>query len=449
MNLRTALRLQPQAVVSFVGGGGKTSLMFRLAAEIVAGGGRVITTTTTRIFANQTALAPHHIALADPEHLPAAVIAQLAGHNHVLITGPIDASAGKAFGVSPQIVAELARTGVDAVLVEADGSRMRPLKAPAEHEPVIPDCTTNVVAVVGADVFGKPLGEDNVHRAERAAGLAEAGLGQPVTVEMAAAILAHPLGGRKAVPAAAHWTAFINKVESGAQLLAARALTERLLAVHGLPALVGSALEKEPVCERVEPVTVVVLAAGASSRMAALGVPKPLLAWGNGNLLTRAADAALRIGSARTQVVVGNLSGSVQRVLGTRNIQLVPNEHWQAGLSTSVVAALRAMDSAVGAAIFLQVDLPHVGTELLAALIALHRSTGALIVAPRVDGRRANPMLFDRALFPELLALHGDVGGRAVAEKYVAQTAWVDWSADILRDIDTPEDYAALRAAAE
>ena len=182
MNLRTALRLKPQAVVSFVGGGGKTSLMFRLAAEIVAGGGRVITTTTTRIFANQTALAPQHIALTNPEQLPAAAIAQLAGHNHALISGPIDAAAGKAFGVSPQIVAELARTGVDAVLVEADGSRMRPLKAPADHEPVIPDCTTNVVAVVGADVFGKPLTEDNVHRAERAAGLAEAGLGQPVTV---------------------------------------------------------------------------------------------------------------------------------------------------------------------------------------------------------------------------------------------------------------------------
>ena len=449
MNMRTALRLQPKAVVSFVGGGGKTSLMFRLAAEIVAGGGRVITTTTTRIFANQTVLAPHHVALADPAQLPAAVTAQLGGHAHVLVTGPIDAAAGKAFGVSPHIVAELVRTGVDAVLVEADGSRMRPLKAPAEHEPVIPDGTTNVVAVVGADVFGKLLVEDNVHRAERAAGLAGASLGQPVSVEMAAAILAHPLGGRKAVPASAHWTAFINKVESGAQLLPARALAERLLAVYGLPALLGSALQNEAVCERVEPVAVVILAAGASSRMAALGVPKPLLSWGTGNLLTRAVDAALRIGSAHTQVVLGNLSGPVQRVLGTRQIQLVLNERWQAGLSTSVVAALRAMDSVVGAAIFLQVDLPHVGTELLAALIALHRSTGAMIVAPRVDGRRANPILFDRALFPELLALQGDVGGRAVAEKYANQTAWVDWSADILQDIDTPEDYAAMRAAAE
>ena len=447
MNMRTALRLQQKAVVAFVGGGGKTSLMFRLAAEIVAGGGRVITTTTTRIFANQTVLAPHHVALADPGQLPAAVSAQLGGHAHVLVTGPIDAAAGKAFGVSPHIVAELVRTGVDAVLVEADGSRMRPLKAPAEHEPVIPDGTTNVVAVVGADVFGKLLVEDNVHRAERAAGLAGASLGQPVSVEMAAAILAHPLGGRKAVPASAHWTAFINKVESGAQLLLARALAERLLAVHGLPALLGSALQNEPVCERVEPVAVVILAAGASSRMAALGVPKPLLSWGTGNLLTRAVDAALRIGSAQTYVVVGNLSGPVQQVLGTRKIQLVPNERWQAGLSTSVAAALRVLNSGTGAAIFLPVDLPHVGTELLAALIALHRSSGAMVVAPRVDGRRANPVLFDRALFPELLEQRGDVGGRAVADKYAAQTEWVDWSADILQDIDTPEDYEALRPA--
>jgi len=447
MNLRTALRLQPHAVVAFVGGGGKTSLMFRLAAEIVAGGGRVITTTTTRIFANQIGLAPHHIALADPGLLPAAFAAQLAGHAHVLVTGPVDEAAGKAFGVAPQMVAELLRTGVDAVLVEADGSRMRPLKAPAEHEPVIPACSTHVVAVVGADVFGKLLVEDSVHRADRAAVLANASLGQPVTHEMAAAILAHPLGGRKGVPASAHWTAFINKVESAEQLAAARALAERLLEAYGLPAVLGSARQIDPVCERVEPVAVVILAAGASSRMAALGVPKPLLAWGKGSLLTRAADAALRIGSTQTYVVVGNLSGPVQQVLGTRKIQLVPNERWQAGLSTSVAAALRALNSGTGAAIFLPVDLPHVGTELLAALIALHRSSGAMVVAPRVDGRRANPVLFDRALFPELLEQRGDVGGRAVADKYAAQTEWVDWSADILQDIDTPEDYEALRPA--
>jgi molybdenum cofactor cytidylyltransferase len=81
---------------------------------------------------------------------------------------------------------------------------------------------------------------------------------------------------------------------------------------------------------------------------------------------------------------------------------------------------------------------------LLSALIQRHRETGALAVAPRFEGKRGNPVLFDRRAFPLFEALTGDEGGRSILRGREGEMAFVDWPADeILRDIDTPEDYAA------
>ncbi len=66
-------------------------------------------------------------------------------------------------------------------------------------------------------------------------------------------------------------------------------------------------------------------------------------------------------------------------------------------------------------------------------------------MAPRVGDRRANPVLFDRVTFPDLMQLQGDVGGRAVIASGRHRVEWLDWlDAWLLEDIDTPEDYARL-----
>src|SRR5690606_18076711 len=115
-------------LVAIVGGGGKTSLMFALAAALP---GRVVMTTTTRIFAAQMKRAPAVVYADDLSPLCDALDA----HGRCLVVGRVDGD--KAFGVDPDLPARLlARPDVDYVLVEADGSRMRPVKAPADHEPV-------------------------------------------------------------------------------------------------------------------------------------------------------------------------------------------------------------------------------------------------------------------------------------------------------------------------
>jgi molybdenum cofactor cytidylyltransferase len=244
LKLADALGMTGDDVVAMVGGGGKTTAMFRLAHEMVEKGGRAITTTTTRIFAAQIALAPAHVRAADATR--ESVLAALAAHRQVLVIGATNPGTGKADGVSLDLFRRLRSwcPGV-CILNEADGSRMRPFKAPAEHEPVIPADTTLVVPVVGADVFGKRLDGDHVHRPELVSALSGAPLGTPITPEIVARVLAHVEGGRKRVPVGARVVALINKVETLPDRTPARETAERLLREPAIQSVVLTTLRGE------------------------------------------------------------------------------------------------------------------------------------------------------------------------------------------------------------
>lgn len=249
VKLADALGMTRDDVVAFVGGGGKTTAMFRLAREMVEKGGAAITTTTTRIFAAQIALAPAHVPAADATR--ERVSAALAAHRHVLVIGATDPATGKADGVSLDLFRRLRAwfPGV-CILNEADGSRMRPFKAPAEHEPVVPAETTLVVPVVGADVFGKTLDADHVHRSELVSALSGAPLGTPITPEIVARVLAHPEGGLKGVPSNTRVVVVINKVENLPDRKIARETAERLLCEPAIRSVVFTTLRgDEPVLE--------------------------------------------------------------------------------------------------------------------------------------------------------------------------------------------------------
>ena len=249
MTLAEALELRWDDVVALVGGGGKTSAMFRLARELADKGGGAITTTTTRIFGAQIALSPVHVPAAEATR--ERVAAALATHGQVLVIGETDAASGKAEGVPLELFHRLRAWFPDVCLLnEADGSRMRPFKAPAAHEPVIPEETTLVVPVVGADVLGKPLDDRHVHRPELVAALSGAALGAAITPEVVARTLAHADGGRKGVPRGARVVAIINKVESLADRTPVYETAACLLREPAIAAVVLTALRAEdPVLE--------------------------------------------------------------------------------------------------------------------------------------------------------------------------------------------------------
>jgi probable selenium-dependent hydroxylase accessory protein YqeC len=135
IKLALALAIRPGDIVAFVGAGGKTTSMFRLARELVEQGLKVVTTTTTRIASDELRFAPHYMELGDPARLPGEFATLMELHRHVFIYTGLE-NETKVRGVSPGWLDEhLAQhPAADVVLCEADGSRRLPFKAPYPHE---------------------------------------------------------------------------------------------------------------------------------------------------------------------------------------------------------------------------------------------------------------------------------------------------------------------------
>ncbi len=441
MLLVTALRIRPKEVVAFTGGGGKTTAMFRLAEELRSAGQRVVTTMTTKIFVAQMARAPARLILEGEGALLAQLGGALAEHGHVLIAGGTVVAQDKVQGVPPELLNRVAaHPAVDALLMEADGSRRLPFKAPAAREPVIPASATIVVPMMGLDVLGQPLDAEHVHRPERIAALTGAALGDRVTPALVAAVLAHPEGGGKGAPPGARLIPFLNKAENEASLIAAREVSRLLLQHDRIDSvLIGAAQADDPVREVWGRAGAVVLAAGEAKRFGAL---KQVLPWRGRPLVAHVAEQALACPDVeRVAVTVGAGAEQVCAALAGLGAQIVRAPDWAAGQSRSVQAGLRMVRECT-AVLFLLADQPGVSPELLSALIRRHRETMAPVVAPRWNGQRGNPVLFDAVTFREFERLEGDVGARPIIQAHADEIAWVDWpSPEVLQDIDTPEKY--------
>lgn len=197
MSLSALLAIRP-GVTAVIGGGGKTTLLSVLGRELSARG-RVVLCTTTKIFPFP----------GIPCAKTAEELAHLAGER-LICTGTEVPDTGK-LTVPPVSIAQLARE-FDYVLAEADGSAGRPLKAHASHEPVIPPEAGNVILVVGASGFGRPIREA-AHRPERYAALAGAGLEESALPAMAAAV---------ARAEGLHDRVYINQAETPSQLADAK-----------------------------------------------------------------------------------------------------------------------------------------------------------------------------------------------------------------------------------
>ncbi len=443
MNVARAFDIRRKEVVAFVGGGGKTTAMFCLADELVAQGKRVITTTTTRIFAAQIQLAPKHVAVESREQALGDARSALGETPHVLVIGATKQE-GKAFGVEPRLVDELgALEQVDVVLVEADGSRMRSFKAPAEHEPVIPHSTTLLVPVVGIDAVGKILSDEYVHRAELVSQIADIPLGTILQSEHIARVLGERRGGLKNRPRTARVIPLINKVENAEQLAHARNIAASLLQNDEIESVAMGAVKnrRAPISMLESRVTAVVLAAGGSTRMR--GAVKQLLPWGDTTFVGNAVRVAKNSRVREIVVVTGHQAEQVKkeiRKLG--EIKVAHNPDWATGRASSVRLGIQNTSANSGAAIFINADQPFLAPQVIDAVIEKFFETRAPMVVPMFDGKTGSPVLFARELFWELNALQGEQGGRDVLQKYREVLARVDIAdARAALDLDTPEEY--------
>jgi molybdenum cofactor cytidylyltransferase len=191
----------------------------------------------------------------------------------------------------------------------------------------------------------------------------------------------------------------------------------------------------------------VVLAAGLSRRM---GQAKLLLPVGGRPLVRHAVEGVRAAGLDPVLVVTGPDPAAIEAIeaaLTGLDVRIVVNPAPEAGQAGSVRAGVAALPATVDTVVIALGDQPGLAPDIIPRLLAAHRASGRPIVAPRYQDGPGNPVVFDRAVFPELLALEGDTGARPVIVRDAARVEWVALDRPMPPDVDTPADYEKIRSA--
>jgi molybdenum cofactor cytidylyltransferase len=182
-----------------------------------------------------------------------------------------------------------------------------------------------------------------------------------------------------------------------------------------------------------------VLGAGGSKR---LGRPKQLLPYGDGTLLGHVVATARGCGFDQTIVAIGGSAAEVRAGADLAGAEVVVNEAYGEGCSSSIAAALVAVDPRCDVMVLMLGDQPGVTARTVRALLA--GRDGAALAVCRYDDGDGHPIAFARSVFAELADLHGDKGVWRLLDRRAAEVERVPIGGPVPRDVDTPEDYQAV-----
>jgi probable selenium-dependent hydroxylase accessory protein YqeC len=241
LKLHQALGISSGDVVAFAGAGGKSSAILTIADELSEAGMTVVAVPTTKLLVSEAERVGPLVTSEDADELRAKAKEALSGGASGVVVGSGLLSKNRVGGVEPDLISSLVSLA-DVVLVEADGSRRRPIKGTAEHEPVLPETATLVVAVGNISAFGMPVGEEHVHRPELFSQLTGIGPGQSITARAFARALAE--GSLSVIPAGARPAALITGVHPGKSMADASVVTRELWRL-GIEKVVLSSLPDE------------------------------------------------------------------------------------------------------------------------------------------------------------------------------------------------------------
>lgn len=175
-------------------------------------------------------------------------------------------------------------------------------------------------------------------------------------------------------------------------------------------------------------------------------MPKLLLPLQDGRPIIRyAVGNALEWNPSEVVVVVRPDLPAIEEALADLPVMCVPNHRYEEGMTTSLAVGIGALSGRIDAALVVLGDEPYVAEHIVMRLVAAYMSERKAITIPQYGEQVGPPTLFARIIFPELLALSGDIGGRQLLAKYPDLVCLVPFNQeDRPRDVDTPEDYRAL-----
>ncbi|WP_200978746.1 NTP transferase domain-containing protein [Echinicola sp. 20G] len=190
--------------------------------------------------------------------------------------------------------------------------------------------------------------------------------------------------------------------------------------------------------------SIIILAAGLSKR---LGQAKQLLQLDGQSLIQKAATIAVSVSPMDVVIVLGHYADQVDKELEGLNVSTAFNQDYKQGMGSSIKcglqSALRLCNNLDGVLIMV-CDQPFLSSKHLFDLLSKWQSSDSLIVASQYNGRLGVPAIYDQKLFPELLELKGDTGGKKVIFNHINKTTFVSFE-EGKTDIDTLEDYRKIK----
>jgi molybdenum cofactor cytidylyltransferase len=442
MRLREVLGVRRGDVVSFVGAGGKTSALVRLGQELATDGWRVLATTTTRISETELSLFPF-TQRWNPKLLRGSreLEALLDTHRFIFLYKGIQDE--KAVGISGKMVSRLVdEMNADVLLVEADGSRRLPLKAPYDHEPALPVDSTLVVPIAGLEILGQPLNQDFVYNPQGIIdryGFPYGGIIQPAWI---AQVVRDEELGLKKTPPTARVIALLNQSPQAGLIRArGRRAAQMILRNPRVDSVAIGSVKAypEPIFEVQRRVTAIVLAGGLSSRM---GSSKVLLPWGDRTVIETIVQTLMPFRFDEIVVVTGHKTNDVQKVLKKYPVRVEYNPAFAIGeMVSSLKTGLRTLSDDVSSCMVVMGDQPQLSTKVVRHLLTTLSEGSNMIIAPRFQQRRGHPILIPSRYWHEILSLPGRAAPREAINKHPIKFVQVE-DDSILRDIDTPEQYA-------
>lgn len=411
MNLIQAFGFTQKEIISFIGTGGKTSVLFQIARQYKC---PVLITTTTHISELETGLADHHIVLDENNHLKAIDLNNLKGV--ILITGPrtLDAMYGSPKLTEMEEIYQCSQNNQFPLLIEADGSREESFQTTEDNEPEIPTFSTCVVNVVDLAAIGKPLGEEWGFRSDKFSEASDLGEGEIISANSLTKILSSKNGCLKYIEDNVNkYLIFIQADNIQLQALAGK-MADDLIPFYEKIVICQLSADQQLITRK-KPIGAIILAAGGASRF---GKAKQLNIWREKSYTENAVIAAQLAGLAPIIVVTGYEHENLERILKIYPVQTVFNPEWEKGQSTSMKIGLGHLEKSTQGVIFLMADQPQVSVTLIRALMEHAYLTNRQVISPMIDGNRSTPIYFDQKVFPELMKVEGDQGGRSILSMY-------------------------------
>ena len=423
--------------IAWVGAGGKTSLLFAIANELFPS--KCIVTTTTKMAISEINQAQNSIQTNSMQ-----LINQKNINGICLVYKELEKEESKISGFANEELEHVTKINQFSnipILIEADGSKRKPIKFPAEHEPNIPSFVNKVCVVVGLSSIGKPLSREYFHRPELISNFLRINLGEKISWDHLYAILIDSSGGLKNIPENAEKILFLNQSDVNFETNELNNLALKLKNYYDHILLCHINDGNLIIDAHWGKIGCVILAAGSSSRF---GSPKQLAHYKGKSFIETIIDTSLKVSFSERLVVLGFAYETILKKIYNYDINIINNQDWEAGQSESVKLGVNYLiDKNVNAILFLLVDQPQITTSMINKVIIEFAYNKPNIIVHDYLGQNRHPILFSHKVFQDLLKIKGDKGGRQLFDKYSPKK--IELSDDYLAiDVDTYDDLKKL-----